>query len=114
MNEMLLDAGFMNGVTSLFVPNLCSEQDNKVSGALAPPTKIPINQINRPFQPLLNLSDNWSLATCIANLSRIHEKLLKLSSPQGQIIDVKCEKRNKSAILTFFSHYQTCQRTGDK
>ena len=39
MNEMLLDAGFMNGVTSLFVPNLCSEQNNKVSGALAPPTK---------------------------------------------------------------------------
>ena len=33
MNEMLLDAGFMNGVTSLFVTNLCSEQDNKVSGA---------------------------------------------------------------------------------
>ena len=40
MNEMLLDAGFMNGVTSLFVPNLCFEQDNKVSGALVPPTKI--------------------------------------------------------------------------
>ena len=40
MNEMLLYAGFMNGVTSLFVPNLCSEQDNKVSGALAPPTKM--------------------------------------------------------------------------
>ena len=39
MNEMLLDAGFMNGVTSHFDPNLCSEQDNKVSGALAPPTK---------------------------------------------------------------------------
>ena len=34
MNEMLLYAGFMNGVTSLFVPNLCSEQDN-----LAQPTK---------------------------------------------------------------------------
>ena len=34
MNEMLLYAGFINGV-----PNLCSEQDNKVSGALAPPTK---------------------------------------------------------------------------
>ena len=31
MNEMLLYAGFMNGVTSLFVPNLCSEQDNKVN-----------------------------------------------------------------------------------
>ena len=40
MNEMLLYAGFMNGVTSLFVSNLCSEQDNEVSGALAPPTKI--------------------------------------------------------------------------
>ena len=39
MNEMLLFAGFMNGVTSLFVPNLCSEQDNKVSGALTHPTK---------------------------------------------------------------------------
>ena len=33
MNEILLYAGFINGVTSLFVPNLCSEQDNKVSGA---------------------------------------------------------------------------------
>ena len=33
MNEILLYAGFMNGVTSLFVLNLCSEQDNKVSGA---------------------------------------------------------------------------------
>ena len=40
MNEMRLYTGFMNGVTSLFVPNLCSEQDNKVSRALAPPTKM--------------------------------------------------------------------------
>ena len=39
MNEMRLYTGFMNGVTSLFVPNLCSEQDNNVSGALPPPTK---------------------------------------------------------------------------
>ena len=39
MNEMRLYTGFMNGVTSLFVSNLCSEQDNKVSGALATPTK---------------------------------------------------------------------------
>ena len=46
MNEMLLYAGFMNGVTSLFVPNLCSEQDNKVSGALAPPTKIVRGRVN--------------------------------------------------------------------
>ena len=52
--------------------------------------------INRPFffffRPLLNLSENWSLVTCITNLKRICEKLFKLSRPQGQIIDVKCEK----------------------
>ena len=36
MNEMRLYTGFMNEVTSLFVPNLCSEQDNNVSA----PTKI--------------------------------------------------------------------------
>ena len=52
-------------------------------------------------QPLLNLSENCLLVTCITNLKRIHEKLLKLSRPQ--IIDVKCEKnRNKLAILNFF------------
>ena len=44
------------------------------------------------FQPLLNLSENWSLVTYITNLGRIHGKLFKLSCPQGQIIDVKCEK----------------------
>ena len=37
MNEMVLYGGFMNGVTSLFDPNLCSEQDNKVSGAKQKP-----------------------------------------------------------------------------
>ena len=52
--------------------------------------------INLPFwiffQPLLNLSKNYLLLTCITNLKRICEKLLKLSRPQGQIIDVKWEK----------------------
>ena len=38
MNEMHLSTGFMNGVTSLFVPNLCSDQGNKVAGT-SPPTK---------------------------------------------------------------------------
>ena len=37
MNEMRLSTGFMNGVKSLFVPNLYSDQGNKVGGA--PPTK---------------------------------------------------------------------------
>ena len=52
--------------------------------------------INRPFwiffQPLLNLSKNYLLVTCITNLKRICEKLFKLSRPQGQIIDIKWEK----------------------
>ena len=54
------------------------------------------------FRPLLNLSENWSLVTCITNLKRICEKLFKLSRPQGQIIDVKCEK-SQSIGHFFFS-----------
>ena len=52
--------------------------------------------INRPFflffWPLLNLSENYLLVTCITNLKRICENFFNLSRPQGQIIDVKCEK----------------------
>ena len=63
--------------------------------------------ISRPFwffyQPLLSLSKNCLLVTCITNLKRILVKMLKLSRLQGQIIDVKWENRNKSAILNFFS-----------
>ena len=44
------------------------------------------------FQPLLNLSENCLFVTCITNLKRIHGHFFKLSRPQGQIIDVKCEK----------------------
>ena len=44
------------------------------------------------FRPLLNLSENCLLVSCITNLKRIHEKLFKLSRPQGQIIDVKGKK----------------------
>ena len=46
--------------------------------------------INQPFliffRPLLNLSENWSLVTCITNLGRIHEKLFKLSLPQENVL----------------------------
>ena len=42
--------------------------------------------ISRPFwiffQPLLKSSENWSLATCITNLGRIH---FKLSCPQVNV-----------------------------
>ena len=49
MNEMRLSTSFMNGVTSLFVPNLCPDHNNKVTGAIAPPTKMITNgnKINR-------------------------------------------------------------------
>ena len=39
MNEMRLSNGFMNGVTSLFVPNLCLEDDNNVAVANGPTHK---------------------------------------------------------------------------
>ena len=64
--------------------------------------------INRPFrifyQPLLNLFENWLLVTCITDLKMIHEKLFKLSRPQGQIIDVKMWKIPKN--LPFWIFFQ--------
>ena len=44
------------------------------------------------FQPLSNSSENWLVLTFLTHLSRINEKLLMLSRPQGRIIDVKCKK----------------------
>ena len=32
INEMRLSTGFMNGVTSLFVPNISLDHDNNVGG----------------------------------------------------------------------------------
>ena len=40
INEICVSTGFMNGVTSLFVPNISSDHDNNVGGPMAPPTKI--------------------------------------------------------------------------
>ena len=55
--------------------------------------KIAINRTYSFFsQPLLNLSENWSLVACITNWGRIHGKLFMLLRPQAQIIEVKCEK----------------------
>ena len=42
--------------------------------------------------PLQNLSENWLLITCVTNLSRIHENLLKLLHRQCEICHVKSEK----------------------
>ena len=45
--------------------------------------------INRPFliffQPLLSLSKNYLLVTCITNLKRISEKLFNLSRPKVNV-----------------------------
>ena len=40
MNEKRLSNGFMNGVTSRFVANLCLDQDNKVAGASSTHKKL--------------------------------------------------------------------------
>ena len=45
------------------------------------------------------------------NLGRLHEKLSMLSCPQGQIIDVKCEKSQINYI--YYLNSWTCPRTGD-
>ena len=90
-------------VQELLISNMHSqfEEDMLKTFKLIAPTrsnywrkmwKIAINRSFFFFRPLLNLSENWSLVTCITNLKRICEKLFKLSRPQGQIIDVKCEK----------------------
>ena len=76
--------------------------------------KIAINRSFRIFfQPLLNLSKNYLLVTCITNLKRICEKLFNLSRPKGQIMDVKGKKSQKVGHFEFFfGHYWTCPRTG--
>ena len=54
------------------------------------------------LNPVLNLSENWLLITCIGltNLSRIHEKLLQLSRPQGRLFDVKLKKLQLGYLKT--------------
>ena len=53
---------FMNKVKSRFVPNLHPEQDNKVSGALAPPTKKKENCYRKWQYSVIPLyeSQSWS------------------------------------------------------
>ena len=55
------------------------------------------------FQPLLNLSENWSLVTFMTKLGRIQEIIFMLSCPQGQTIDVKCKKLQQICGFDFFS-----------
>ena len=43
------------------------------------------------------------ISNMLNNLSRIHEKLLKLSRPQSQIIDVKCAKSQLIGHFDIFS-----------
>ena len=73
--------------------------------------------ISRPFwiffQPLLKMSDNWSLVTCITNLGRIHFKLSLTPTPpltpttlnfncNSQPFLIKIKRRaNKDTFLLF-------------
>ena len=50
------------------------------------------------FQPLLNLSENWSLVTCITNLGRIRENF-----PNWRAHKVKLLRKMRKALFTF--HY---------
>ena len=50
----------------------------------------------------MNLSENWSLVTCLTNLGRIHEKLFMLSRTQVKIFEVKCEKSQYISHLDYF------------
>ena len=51
------------------------------------------------FQPILNLSENWLLVTCITYLSRIHEELFKLSCPQANVHTDANANRNADAEI---------------
>ena len=46
MNEMCVSTGFMNGVSSLFVPNLCLDHDNNVAVAKWPHPQKEVKIIN--------------------------------------------------------------------
>ena len=96
------------------------QSNNKNTLDNSPPPLLNLKSLLRPqgrpfwifFQPLLNMSENWLLVWCITDLKMIHEKLFKLSRPQGQIIDVKCEKSQLIGHFEKnFSHYWTCPRT---
>ena len=54
--------------------------------------KITINWPFFIFLAVIELSENCLLVTCTTHFSRINEKLFMLSRPQGQTIDLKCEK----------------------
>ena len=61
--------------------------------------KLDRSTLDNRLLPLVNLSENWLLATCGSNLSRIHENFLKLSCSQGKINDIKCAKHQAHKAL---------------
>ena len=50
----------------------------------------------------MNLSESWLLVPYRTDFKMIHEKLFKLSRPQGQIIDVKMRKIVINRPFKFF------------
>ena len=54
-------------------------------GQIIDVNKSAINRNFDFFQPLSNLSENWSFATCITNLGGMYENLFKISCPQVNV-----------------------------
>ena len=79
-------------IHQLILERMCPQ--HSPGGQVLPNWKQKIT-INLPFFIFLavtEMSKNCLLVAYIIQLSRINEKLFMLSRPQGQIIDLKCEK----------------------
>ena len=50
------------------------------------------------FQPLLNLSENWSFVTCIKNFGKIHENFSSYRAHKVKLLKKNEKNHNKSAI----------------
>ena len=111
-------------VRELLINNMHNkfEQDKwKTFHVIAPTTsnywhKMRKIAINQPFWfffwAIIELVRELVICNMHNKLGRRHEKLFKLSRPQGQIIDVNAKNLNKSAILNYFSAIIACVRTG--
>ena len=110
MNEMCVSTGFMNGVTSLFVPNLCLDHDNNVATANGPTHKKPpetnTNAAPHYRQSAISNLICWLLAGMFILYNNIN--LQKLSKPyiHVQLWKVSC-KSIDSYRYNIFSEY-TC------
>ena len=74
--------------TQILKPVECTQFKSIIYSSLAEINKNNESTLDNSLPPLFNLPENWLVATCRTNLSRIHETLFKLSRPQAKISDV--------------------------